>query len=950
MAGFLPPVLMEVVVNAQQAMVSLTELNGKLTELGAKAEATGVKLSGMERAATAASGAFKVMAVAAAAFAVFAVDAAVKSEAAYARLDVALKNTGNGSKATSEEMKKVSEANTKMGFTTEATAGALGTLVTATGNVTDSTKLLNTAMDLARYKHISLEEAATTLARGTQGSAKAFKEMGITLDTHLPKQQAINKAMDELNAKLSGQSQAYLKTFGGQLQQLSAQFQLTAEKVGQYLIPILEKLMGFIERNGKAILIVLGVVGAVIVAIKAWELATKAMAVAQGILNAVMDANPISLIILAIGALIAIFVVAWNHIKIFRDVVVDVAQAVVGYIAFMIRAWGGLIEIIVKVVTGPMRLFLGALSHLPGIGKYAKSALDFINSGIKGIGDVADSVANKVDGFGKSLNALRNAKISFGGGGGGSNDPSTTPDTTPFNLKNYTGGGGGAATQAATALKKQQAEVNKIYAEMKTDIDAAKKAISDATDAQNQRDLAAQQTYDDTMFQANRTYNDDLYKLNRDSKDRIDKLNRAYDEAMLAAQKTYDDAKLQEEQKNADAILQIHQTYEDAITTATQQAADKRQSIIQKSIDLLTNAFQSATGIDVGSLFASLLPKDNTAITNALFNQVKNGVGLSVSWWGQEQNTGISGLLDSLKTKLAGAKQLADDAAKLAAMGYSQTFVQQVVSQGSEVGDQMAQAIFNATPESQAQLKDLYEQLQTTSETGVTKLATQMSTGTSLATTALTQEYAQVQTDLDKALADASASMQTSLTAQSKSFNDALAGLSKTLSDAQVSAKKTLDNGLADEATSYKNSLEDMNTTLKNATDDADATLKQALASSLSQFNADVDKINTDMLAKLATLQTQLKTTADQIKALAGTTAGVGVMAGSPAAPYLAGTTPSTPSGTYQSNGADRAGGQAPLIVQNINNSGTDTSQLTAATLAALKLGTTLAGTSVKGN
>lgn len=49
------------------------------------------------------------------------------------------------------------------------------------------------------------------------------------------------------------------------------------------------------------------------------ELATEGLSKAQAILNAVMSDNPIALIVLAIGALIAIFVVLWNKCDWFRE-------------------------------------------------------------------------------------------------------------------------------------------------------------------------------------------------------------------------------------------------------------------------------------------------------------------------------------------------------------------------------------------------------------------------------------------------------------------------------------------------------------------------------------------------------------------------------------------------------------------------------------------------------
>ena len=148
-------------------------------------------------------------------------------------------------------------------------------------------------------------------------------------------------------------------------------------------------------------------------------IATTALSRAQAILNATMAFNPIGLIIAAAVILIGVFVALWNHSEAFRKAVIFLAKGVVQYVAFMIRAWGGLIETILKVVTGPLRLFLGVLSHLPGVGGAAKKGLDLVNKGIEGVGNFADTVANKVQGFTKTLDSLQNKKITlpkFGGG------------------------------------------------------------------------------------------------------------------------------------------------------------------------------------------------------------------------------------------------------------------------------------------------------------------------------------------------------------------------------------------------------------------------------------------------------------------------------------------------------------------------------------------------------
>lgn len=59
----------------------------------------------------------------------------------------------------------------------------------------------------------------------------------------------------------------------------------------------------------------------------------KAWTISQWLLNAAMDANPIGLVIVAIAALVAAIVIAWNHSETFRDIVLSVMAAVSGAIS-----------------------------------------------------------------------------------------------------------------------------------------------------------------------------------------------------------------------------------------------------------------------------------------------------------------------------------------------------------------------------------------------------------------------------------------------------------------------------------------------------------------------------------------------------------------------------------------------------------------------------------------
>jgi hypothetical protein len=94
------------------------------------------------------------------------------------------------------------------------------------------------------------------------------------------------------------------------------------------LVPALDWLARFFRENPQEVYLLVGAFTAWKVAMLAqstatWlvQAATKAWAVAQGILNAVMDANPITLVIVAIAALAAGIIWAYNNVDWFREAV-----------------------------------------------------------------------------------------------------------------------------------------------------------------------------------------------------------------------------------------------------------------------------------------------------------------------------------------------------------------------------------------------------------------------------------------------------------------------------------------------------------------------------------------------------------------------------------------------------------------------------------------------------
>ena len=113
------------------------------------------------------------------------------------------------------------------------------------------------------------------------------------------------------------------------------------------------------------------IVGLLTGKVKLAELATAGLSKAQAVLNAIMSANRVALVVLAIGALIAIFVVLWNKSETFRNFWINlwdnIKKIVSGaidnikktfnkIISFVKSNWQGLLLLFVNPFAGAFKL------------------------------------------------------------------------------------------------------------------------------------------------------------------------------------------------------------------------------------------------------------------------------------------------------------------------------------------------------------------------------------------------------------------------------------------------------------------------------------------------------------------------------------------------------------------------------------------------------------------
>jgi TP901 family phage tail tape measure protein len=684
--------------------------------------------------------------------------------------------------------------------------------------------------------------AAVGAFKNILGGAVGYGTALALTGTHMKTFEANTKSV---GAALNGQSK---EVAGFALTQKDLKFQLEAAKasitaigtqIGSVLIPIIEKIVGWFAKHKAATIALAAVIGgALLAATVAW---TVSLFTAGGALAFIM--SPITLVVAAVAALVAGFIYAYKHFTVFRDVVNAVVNQVIILFQGLANTGIGMVNVLIKAWNLlPWHKDIKLLTdvELPRLGtQAAKTAAQIaaLKNSTTHPGGLSSSVTSK------------SAK-------GSSHVIASTPIVLPpISAGTFADAIKATHKKTVKTLAQDYVDATKIYRSMDTVIKDSLKAKGDLIAAQAARDVAAQIAYNDASFKLNRTFNDDKFKLDRGYGDQLSKLNRSYNDSIAAAQKSYDDSEIKDKEKHQDALTQIQQKYNDKVAQLNQQALDKQKSVVQKSMDLLRNAYQSATSVDVGSLFTA------------------GGT--------------VSSLTAALKAKLDGAKTLAGNAAALAAKGFSQTFIQQIVGQGTDIGNQMSSAILNATPEAAKQLQELYSQITTVSETGVNALSAQMSTGAHLATSALTTEYAQVAIDLKDSLASAYADLTAANLTENATFTDIMAASLKTLNDAKASAKQTLNQGLADAAISYANSLFDMNTNLNQGLADAKATLEDALKSSAEQFNKSMDSLQYSTMNKMAALQASLQATADAIAKISGASAGARVITKAPKLPRI---------------------------------------------------------------
>jgi len=285
---------------------------------------------------------------------------------------------------------------------------AFAALLVGTKNVGEATDALALSQDLAIATNTDLATVADALAKAYEGNMKGLAALSPEMKGMIKDGASLDEVMLALNDNFGGAAAKSANTAAGQFKILKNSLAETQESIGAGLLPVLQKVLPYLQamadwaqKNPKAFLIVAGTISAI---------ATAIMAV-----NFAMAANPFTLIATGIALLVTGLIVAYTKFEGFRNVVNYVVQSTIDAFEIMANSFISAINLIIR----GMNLInpFGQLSLLPSI--------NLGNIGGGGGGATSGGAARE-GGTGSitpalpSMPSLPPTLIGGGGGGGGS--------------------------------------------------------------------------------------------------------------------------------------------------------------------------------------------------------------------------------------------------------------------------------------------------------------------------------------------------------------------------------------------------------------------------------------------------------------------------------------------------------------------------------------------------
>jgi hypothetical protein len=597
---------------------------------------------------------------------------------------------------------------TNLTFTASDTAQAYSNLVTGLRSPTEAMRLMGTVADFAAKTHMTLTEAATATVKAAQGQSRAFKQVGVTFNDGATNAEKFANGMKKVAENTKGAAEALAKTASGSLEVMKAKSEAAMATLGNALAPVLVMIAGLITAF----------------VVPALNSISKAFTSNIEGTKKLIDV----LLLLFVGSKIITGIVAF--VKVWKTVQevyygVKVAALSAGAATAFLE---GLTGVGLAAIAASTAAVAGALTiinnQIDKVGKGFQSSKDTAGDYAKIVADIMKAVGNKPIDFGTSKSS------------------GTKPTL---------------ASDWNQAAKDIQVSVKKILTNLQ---DLSKLSV-----AKSVSDLAI-----DPLTKALNSAKDASVEYSKAQTDLIAKTRTAViaEKAYVASMNDVTDAGTARTQALKNAVDIAKQTAIDSATTADNALQDIMSAqkayadeVINR-VSAMRSAFQNATQIDLGGIAGNIsTAKKNLAdaqkalldeqnkfksnvssqayagvVTNATMpvfqaqidavNKAQDDLAIAL---GSKQNpflATVDELQTALKNSYDNAVSLSVTAGNLSAAGFSQEFINQVISAGPVLGVQLGKAILDSAPMAQSSMSKMFNDITNISKTGVNALSITM--------------------------------------------------------------------------------------------------------------------------------------------------------------------------------------------------------------------------------
>lgn len=258
-----------------------------------------------------------------------------------------------------------------------------------------------------------MEDSAERAALANDLFGKSGQELAPLFNTTAEETQALMTQVEELGGVMSEDTVKAGAQFKDSMTALDAAFKGAGASLFEQLIPGLTSLMdkasefiadGGLEKIVNLFKILAPLIGVIVAGFAGFKIITGIITIIQGlttvfgVLNAVMAANPIGIVVLAIAGLVAAFALLWNKCDAFREFWINLWNTIKETFASI---WESIKAFFTQDIPNTINNVVNFFKELPG--KALQWGKDLLDSFIQGIKDKINAVKDTIAGVANTI-------------------------------------------------------------------------------------------------------------------------------------------------------------------------------------------------------------------------------------------------------------------------------------------------------------------------------------------------------------------------------------------------------------------------------------------------------------------------------------------------------------------------------------------------------------------